>query len=153
MTNIQTWISQLVKVGMTLSHFSVKVWMPASDHLRRISSLKIFTFRVCTDQLSRNLTNILWLLETFCRIIFLFGTKLTYVINERLLMPRKHLNISATLYLVDSALCNVRCDTMQYFYLTHFFYFLRKTRLRQLKPNFRVLAHTSFSDLMRSYKE
>ena len=34
-----------------------------------------------------------------------FGTKLPHIINESLLKTRKHLNISANIQLVDSALC------------------------------------------------
>ena len=41
-------------------------------------------------------------------IISRFGTKWTCRINERKLKPREHLNILATLYLVESALCIVQ---------------------------------------------
>ena len=44
----------------------------------------------------------------FCRIISRFLTKCTHNINESLFKQRKHLKISATLYLVVSALCNHR---------------------------------------------
>ena len=46
------------------------------------------------------------LLETFWRMISRFWTKWTYNKKESLFKPRKHLNISATLYLVNSGLCN-----------------------------------------------
>ena len=71
------------------------------------SSWKMVTFSGCAIQMSRNLTNFLNLLETFWRIISRFLTKSIHNINESLFQPPKHLNISATLYLVHSALCIV----------------------------------------------
>ena len=56
--------SQLLKVGVNISHLSVtvwfslsllKVWLHVSSRLGSRSNLKIVTFRVCADQLSRNL--------------------------------------------------------------------------------------------------
>ena len=112
MTNIQTWISQLVEVEITLSHFPVKdcglvfhPWKFGCPILPALGAVAPKSLLGREDQLFRNLTIILYPLETFWMLISRFGTKWTCIIGKSLLKPRKHLNISATLYLVDSALC------------------------------------------------
>ena len=46
-----------------------------TDPAQRAESVKMVTFGACTDQLSRNLTDVLQLLEAFQRIISRLGTK------------------------------------------------------------------------------
>ena len=99
MTNIQTYIALPDEVRMTLSHFSVKACGP--------SSLKNGDMHFQNGQLSRNLTDILQMLEAFQRIISRLGTNWTGHIEENLFKPKIHLSISATFYLAGSALCNV----------------------------------------------
>ena len=97
MINIQTWISHFLVQDYGLDFHSWKFGFPNRPR-----------FGACVDWPPRNIPNILKLLELFWKIISRLGTKWTYHINESLLKPRKHLNISVTFYLVDSTLCIVR---------------------------------------------
>ena len=81
--------------------------MCASVRLRSSSTWKIVTFRACTDQLSRNLTDILQLLKALQSIISRLGTNWTCHIEESLFKQITHLSISAPFYLAGSALCIV----------------------------------------------
>ena len=72
---------------------------------RSSSTWKTVTFRACADPLSRNLTNILQLLEAFQRIIYRLGTNWTCHIEVSIFKPGIRLSISATFYLAGSALC------------------------------------------------
>ena len=81
------------------------MWTRVSVQIRGSSSWKMVTFRARADQLFRNLTDILQLLEVFQKIISRLGTIWTCLIKESLFKPRIHLSILATFYLAGSALC------------------------------------------------
>ena len=84
---------------------SLKMWMRASVWIRNRSTWKMVTFRACADQLSRNVTDILQLLEAYQRIISTLGTNWTCHIEKNLFKPKIHLTISATFYLAGFTLC------------------------------------------------
>ena len=122
----QTWplfkpgISQLVKVRMTLSHFWVKAcslilhpWKLGCPLLLALGAAALQKWSL----LERARINCLeiWPMSYNCwkhlagLSLDLGPNEHIYNVNESLFKPRKHPNISATLYLVDSALCNVLC--------------------------------------------
>ena len=111
MTNIQReFISRIDSLSLLSESLwscpsSLKVWVCVSRRLR--SSSTLVTLRACTDQLSRNFTNILQLIEEFQRIISRFGTNWTHHKSKSWPKSRKHLNFLATFYLEYSALCSV----------------------------------------------
>ena len=80
MTNTQTYIALPDEVPMTLSHFSVKACGP--------SSLKNGDMHFQNGQLSRNLTDILQLLEAFQRIISRLGTNWTCHIEKKFIQAK-----------------------------------------------------------------
>ena len=57
---------------------SLKLWVGVSRRLRSSSTFEMVTPRACTDQLSRNFTNILQMIEEYQRIISRFRTNWTH---------------------------------------------------------------------------
>ena len=73
---------------------------------RSSGTREMVIFRAYADQLSRNLTSILQLLEVFQRIVSRLETKWRCPIQQSSFKPRIHLGISATFDLAGSTLCN-----------------------------------------------
>ena len=103
-----------------------------------LCALGAVALMACADQLSRNLTDILQLLEAFQRIISRLGINSTCHTEESLFKPRIHLSIWATFYLAGSALCTVSMQHKKYFMFCMFFSIIILSNVTKILEQYQI---------------